>query len=222
MNQKEKLTEATILALEGKLEEKDTKESVYNQCKADGYNEAQISEIMKCIDEGIHWIMELIDINFEPDQIAAIRYGLKQGLSPYKFCDSDLKSSQIYQLIYGLEDDVNIELYYDYNLSAEQMEFIRKALNNGMSEEKVKTFADPKYSIEEMQEIYKNLLESKNEGKLVESVYDEVLEILNAMPDSPFEESEGDIIKDIISTYPNKSSEEIAEIYNDYCETGSY
>lgn len=62
------------------------------------------------------------------------------------------------------------------------------------------------------------------QGKLAESKanYEEVLDYLEAMPDSPFDESEENIIKDIMNTYPEKSSEEIANIYNEYCETGIY
>ena len=56
----------------------------------------------------------------------------------------------------------------------------------------------------------------------VTSNYYDILELLDAAPDSPFDNEEGDIIKDIMNTYPNKTSEEIAEIYNNYCETGNY
>ena len=64
------------------------------------------------------------------------------------------------------------------------------------------------------------LKESNDTDKETEHKYNIVLDIAEVYPDSPQEEEDGDMIMDYIKNHPEKSADEIAQLYLDYLEDG--
>lgn len=64
------------------------------------------------------------------------------------------------------------------------------------------------------------LKESNDTDKENEHKYNMVLDIAEIYPDSPQEEEDGDMIMDYIKNHPEKSADEIAQLYLDYLEEG--
>lgn len=173
MNLKDKLTESTVLALQGKLAEGDLLKDLYS-------NESNER-------------MELKRRKYEKDLDNCKRIMKGETVIDPKYGDElDLDTAKKW-----LRDDY----IYLNNLSS----FTPEEIDEKIAKDIPEIFGT-------------KITESDN----VTSNYYDILELLDAVPDSPFDQEEGDIIRDIMNTYPNKTSEEIAEIYNNYCKTGNY
>lgn len=173
MNLKDKLTESTMLALQGKLTEGDLSKDLYGSES----NER----------------MELKRRKYQKDLDNCKRIMKGETVVDPKYDDElNLDTAKKW-----LRDDY----IYLNNLSS----FTPEEIDAKIAKDIPEIFGT-------------KITESDN----VTSNYCDILELLDAVPDSPFDKEEEDIIKDIMNTYPNKTSEEIAKIYNNYCETGNY
>lgn len=186
MNNKEKLTEATILALQGKLTERDLSKDLYG-------NKSNKR-------------MELKRRKYEKDLDNCKRIMRGETVIDPKYGDElDLDTAKKL-----LRDDY----IYLNNLSSFTPEEIDEKITKDISD----IFGTEVVENNKLNES----INSEEQKDTVTSNYYDILELLDAMPDSPFDQEEGDIIRDIMNTYSNKTSEEIAEIYNNYCKTGNY
>lgn len=131
----------------------------------------------------------------------------------------------------GKSDLDDVRVLFDL-ATIEQQEDLRKLMNENKlmkfdtesDKEDYITTNDLKINVD-----YKNkgpvaieLLKESNNNKEDEYKYkyNIVLDIAEVYPDSPQEEEDGDMIMDYIKNHPEKSADEIAQLYLDYLEDG--
>ena len=161
------LTEATMLALEGKLLEDKNEEEIQNfinQCEEDNkFDNYQMEEIRKGFENRLtlEQIKTYADPKFDDNQMQEIRIGFEDRLTLEQvkfYADPKFRKSQMQEIRIGFEDRLTLEqvkIYADPKFRKSQMEEIREGFENKLSLEQVKFYADPKFDNYQMQEIRK-------------------------------------------------------------------
>lgn len=99
--------------------------------------------------------------NYDPDQLWQIEYGLTQNLDISKFANPDYSAGQMKEICIGDERGLNVELYSDRKFNKYQMRQMRIALEAGID---FKDFADPNISHSIMETVVDILLNFKKLG----------------------------------------------------------
>jgi F0F1-type ATP synthase delta subunit len=154
MDTKEKLSEFNILQL------REIKEIIKNQPTILDYVNKQDSV------NKIHYIGKLLDhdINssypitqYNEEQLEIILECTKNNINHPFLHDPENSHEQMQEVAYGLESNIDVEIYAKKIFDADQMSEIRESLEDGLPKDQVNKYVDPQYDWAHMQFLRKAL-----------------------------------------------------------------
>ena len=168
MNQKDKLTENTMLALQGKLVEgKKENEEFIKQCEESGkFDDDQMRQIRRGFEDGLTLkkVKIYADPKYEWGQMMELEMALAAGRTMEQIklsADPKFDYSQMWAIQEGFEGRFGrailsveqVKFYADPKFDNAQMGEIRRGFQDGLTLEQIKIYADPKYNDDQMEQI---------------------------------------------------------------------